>query len=175
MSCLLLLCFKIHEYWWIHILKFLTSFDFINILRAFLPTLYISVFQPFSSRGTSQNCLIIWRNLNNPYSTIYSIFREPRKKYAEPLGSAEPRLKNTAIHTQTVRGYILKLCTKSLPVKYCWHWYMADFLKLIFWLHLQYYLNRQDRLQRVLVRSNGQQTRPIIEQLWVWISSHPTK
>ena len=54
-----------------------------------------SVFQPFSSRGTSQKFLIIWRNLNAPYSTIYCIFREPSKELAEPLGSAEPKLKNT--------------------------------------------------------------------------------
>jgi len=55
------------------------------------------VFQPFSSRGTSQFFLIIWRNLNAPYSTIYSIFREPSKELAEPLGSAEPRLKNNDV------------------------------------------------------------------------------
>jgi hypothetical protein len=30
-----------------------------------------------------------------PYSTIYNIFREPSEELAEPLGSAEPRLKNT--------------------------------------------------------------------------------
>jgi len=39
-----------------------------------------SVFQPFLSRGTSQKFLIIWRNLNAPHSTIYSIFREPSKE-----------------------------------------------------------------------------------------------
>ncbi len=53
--------------------------------------LYRSAFQPFSSRGTSQEFLIMWRNLNTPYSTIYSIFREPSKELAEP------RLKNTAL------------------------------------------------------------------------------
>ena len=31
------------------------------------------------------------------YSTILSIFREPRKELAELLGSAGPRLKNTAL------------------------------------------------------------------------------
>jgi len=33
-------------------------------------------------------------------STIYSIFREPSKELAEPLGSAEPRLKNTGLKGQ---------------------------------------------------------------------------
>jgi len=60
-----------------------------------ISTIYHSVFQPFSSCGTSRKFLIIWWNLNAPYSTIYSIFREPSKELAEPLGSAEPRLKNT--------------------------------------------------------------------------------
>jgi len=53
--------------------------------------------QCFSSHGTSQKFLIIWRNLNAPFSTIYSIFREPSKELAEPLGSAEPRLKNAVV------------------------------------------------------------------------------
>ncbi len=48
-------------------------------------------------RGTSQKFLIIWRNLNAPFSNIYSIFRDPSKELAEPLGSAEPRLKNTGV------------------------------------------------------------------------------
>jgi len=52
-------------------------------------------FQPFSSRGTAQKFQIIWRNA--PYSAIYSIFREPSKELPEPLGSAEPRLKNTDV------------------------------------------------------------------------------
>jgi len=64
-----------------------------------------SVFQPFSSRGTSQKFIIIWRNLNTPYSAIYSITREPSKELAEPLGSAEARLKNTALHSHR-RGLI---------------------------------------------------------------------
>jgi len=59
--------------------------------------LYGSVFQPFSIRGTSWKFLITWRNLNVPYSAIFSIFKEPRKKLTEPLGSAEPRMKNTAL------------------------------------------------------------------------------
>jgi len=58
---------------------------------------YSSVFQPFSSRGTRQKFLIIWWNLNTPYGTIYRIFREPSKELAEPLGSTEPRLKNTGL------------------------------------------------------------------------------
>jgi len=58
---------------------------------------YCSVFQPFSSRGTFQNFLMIWRNLNASNSTIYSVFREPSKELTEPLGSAEPRLKNTGL------------------------------------------------------------------------------
>jgi len=67
-----------------------------------------SVFQPFSSRGTSQKFLIIWRNLNAPYSTIYSIFREPNKELAEP------RLKNTVIGS-CILGFIkiVKLRTSS--------------------------------------------------------------
>jgi len=64
---------------------------------------YFSFFQPFSSRGTSQKFLIIWRNLNAPNSTIYSIFREPSKELAEPLGSAEPRLKNTGIFKYQIK------------------------------------------------------------------------
>jgi len=40
---------------------------------------------------------MIWRNLNASNSTIYSVFREPSKELAEPLGSAEPRLKTTAL------------------------------------------------------------------------------
>jgi len=51
----------------------------------------------FKSRNLSK--IIIWRNLNAPYGTIYSIFREPSKELTEPLGSAEPRLKNTVVIT----------------------------------------------------------------------------
>jgi len=40
---------------------------------------------------------MIWRNLHASNSTIYSGFREPSKEVAEPLGSAEPRLKNTVL------------------------------------------------------------------------------
>ncbi len=58
---------------------------------------YDSVFQPFSSRGTFQKFLMIWRNLKASNSTIYSVFREPSKELAEPLGSAKPRLKNTGV------------------------------------------------------------------------------
>ncbi len=59
-------------------------------------SLYSSVFQPFSRSGTSQKYLIILQNLNAPYSTIYSIFREPSKELAEP------RLKNTALQYTVV-------------------------------------------------------------------------
>jgi len=72
--------------------------------------LYCSVFQPFSSRGTRQKFLIIWRNLNTPYGTIYSIFREPSKELAEPLGSAEPRLKNTAVLIHSNVSYLKLSC-----------------------------------------------------------------
>jgi len=40
---------------------------------------------------------MIYRNLNAINSTVYSVFREPSKELAEPLGSAEPRLKNIEI------------------------------------------------------------------------------
>jgi len=40
---------------------------------------------------------MIWRNLNASNSTIYRVFRELSKELAEPLGSAEPRLKNTGL------------------------------------------------------------------------------
>jgi len=45
---------------------------------------------------------MIWRNLSASNSTIYSVFGEPSKELAEPLGSAEPRLKNTALEDETV-------------------------------------------------------------------------
>jgi len=54
-------------------------------------------FQPFSH----QKFVIIWRSLNASYSTLFSIFREPSKELAEPLCSAEPRLKNTDLDTAT--------------------------------------------------------------------------
>jgi hypothetical protein len=80
-----------------------------------IATLYHSVFQPFSSGGTSQKFIIIWRNLNAPNSTIYRIFREPSKELAEPLGSAEPRLKNTALSnscwdTRNLNSLSAKIC-----------------------------------------------------------------
>jgi hypothetical protein len=56
-----------------------------------------SVFQPFSSRGTFQNLLSVWRNLDTQNSTNLWILREPSYELAEPLGSAEPRLKNTDV------------------------------------------------------------------------------
>jgi len=69
--------------------------QFIINTKEFFIYLESSVFQPFSIRRTSWKFLITLWNLNVPYSTIFSIFREPRKELAEPLGSAEPRLKNT--------------------------------------------------------------------------------
>jgi len=72
-----------------------------------------SVFQPFSSLGTSQKFIIIWRNLNAPYSTIYSIFRESSKELAEPLGSAEPRLKNKLPISCSLKGFICSTCTHT--------------------------------------------------------------
>ncbi len=65
-------------------------------------TILDSVFQPFSSRGTSQQFLIIRRNLNTPYSTIYSIFKEPSEKLAEP------RWKNTDLGYKTFVLYLLQ-------------------------------------------------------------------
>ena len=41
--------------------------------------------------------MIIWRNLIIQNSTIYSLFREPSKELAEPMGTAEPGLKNTDV------------------------------------------------------------------------------
>ena len=49
---------------------------------------------------------MIWRNLNASNSTIYSVFREPSKELAEPLGSAEPRLKNTVLHHLQVQSWL---------------------------------------------------------------------
>ena len=40
--------------------------------------------------------MIIWRNLNT-LNSIYSVFKEPNKQLAKPLGSAEPGLKNTGL------------------------------------------------------------------------------
>ncbi len=62
-------------------------------------TMYSSVFQPFSSRGTSRKFQIIWRNLKALYSTIHSIFREPSKELAEP------RLKNTDVQCTVCTVY----------------------------------------------------------------------
>ncbi len=45
-----------------------------------------------------------WRNLNVPFSTIFSLFTEPRKELVEPLGSAEPRLKNTGLEYPLIQG-----------------------------------------------------------------------
>ncbi len=40
-------------------------------------TLYVSVFQPFSSRGTFQKLLSIWRNVDTQNSTNLRILGEP--------------------------------------------------------------------------------------------------
>ena len=39
----------------------------------------VSVFQPFSSRGTFKAKMIIWWNLNVQNSIFYIVFREPCK------------------------------------------------------------------------------------------------
>ncbi len=48
---------------------------------------------------------MIWQNLNAINITVYNVFREPSKELAEPLGSAEPRLKNTALGGWAGEGY----------------------------------------------------------------------
>ena len=63
----------------------------------FTSTTYDNAFQPFSSRGTFETLLNFWRNLDTKNSTNMRIFAEPCKELAEPVGSAEPRLKNTGI------------------------------------------------------------------------------
>jgi len=94
------------------------------MIKFHLSNFLSNVFQPFSSRGTSQKFLIMWRNhglhgrnLNTPYSTIYSIFREPSKELAEPLGSAEPRLKNTDLDTVTLLKGVTPSMTSSWSMK----------------------------------------------------------
>ncbi len=61
------------------------------------PTVYGSGFQPFSSCGTFETLLNFWRNLDTKNSTNMMILAEPCKELAEPVGSAEPRLKNTVL------------------------------------------------------------------------------
>jgi len=61
-------------------------------------TIYTSAFQPFSSRGTFETLLNFWRNLDTKNSANLRILAEPCKELAEPVGSAEPRLK-TLIYT----------------------------------------------------------------------------
>ncbi len=51
--------------------------------------IYGSVFQPFSSRGTFQKLLSVWRNLHTQNSANLRILRERSQELAEP------RLKNT--------------------------------------------------------------------------------
>ncbi len=52
------------------------------------------------SRRTFEIIISIWRNPNTQNSTNLRIHREPSKELAEPLGSAEPRLKNTDIDNE---------------------------------------------------------------------------
>ena len=56
---------------------------------------YYSVFQPFSSRGTSLNILSFDKTQIFKILYFLRIFRVPCKEMAEPLGSAELRLKNS--------------------------------------------------------------------------------
>jgi hypothetical protein len=72
-----------------------------------------NVFQPFSSHGTFETILSIWRNLDTQNSTNMRILRELRKELAEP------RLKNTVL------AVMKNLSCKTLFVsKFCfigWH------------------------------------------------------
>jgi len=54
-------------------------------------------FSTFSSRETFETIFSNWRNLDTQNSINMMILRELRKKLAVPLGSAESRLKNTAL------------------------------------------------------------------------------
>jgi len=66
--------------------------------------------QCFSTFFNSRNLLQISYHLAEPkYSNIFSIFREPRKELAEPLGSAEPRLKNTVLERHYYKKYLKEL------------------------------------------------------------------
>ncbi len=49
------------------------------------------------SRGTFETILKFWRNLDTKISAYLMILTEPCKELAEPVGSAEPRLKNTGL------------------------------------------------------------------------------
>jgi hypothetical protein len=86
---------KGHSAW-----HFLHVPDLLEYHMLFYRIPYISVFQPFSIRGAYWKFLFTRSNINVPYSNIYSIFREPRKELAEPLGSAALRVKNTAVHSR---------------------------------------------------------------------------
>ena len=66
-------------------------------MPGFSATQYTSGFQPFSSRGTIETLLNFWRNLDTKNSANVRIFAEC-EELAEPVGSAEPRLKNTAVY-----------------------------------------------------------------------------
>jgi len=64
-----------------------------------------SVFQPFSSRGTLETLLNVWWNLDTKNNINFSILKERRKQWTEPLGSAEPRLKNNVIEIALQHSY----------------------------------------------------------------------
>ena len=52
--------------------------------------------QGFSNRQNSASKMNIYWNISVQKSSIYSKFKEPGRKLAEPLGFEEPGLKNTA-------------------------------------------------------------------------------
>jgi hypothetical protein len=97
--------------------------SFISIWVNISTKFHSSVFQPFSIRGTSCKFLITWRNLNVPYSTIFSIFKEPRKELAEPLGwktllhsnkQQSPQYLQIDIVWQRPKGCVIKISLQCL-------------------------------------------------------------
>jgi len=79
----------------------LLSIFCLTILNIFFQSLslivYWSAFQPFSSCGTFETLLNFWRYLDAKYSANLTILMGPCKELAKPVGSAEPRLKNTGL------------------------------------------------------------------------------
>jgi len=62
-----------------------------------------SVFQPFSScgiSGTFETLLSVWRYLHTQNNANLRILTEPSEECEAPLGSAEPRLKNTVVEDE---------------------------------------------------------------------------
>ncbi len=57
------------------------------------------VFQLFLSRGTFETVLSIWQSPDTQNIANLRMLREPSKELVEPLGSAEPRLKNTGLES----------------------------------------------------------------------------